>query len=99
MLSVAKSMGNNGKEYTNIMSINPVPAAIKKAGLPEGFNKLAMFVIENPDMELFETFGNSLKEKIQGSPEWRARNGGQQPVSKPSPAGSGFDDMDDDIPF
>ena len=98
MLTVAKSTGNNGKEYTNIMSINPVPAAIKKAGLPEGFNKLAMFVIENPDMELFETFGNSLKEKIQGSPEWRARNSGQ-PVNKPSPAGSGFDDMDDDIPF
>jgi hypothetical protein len=101
MLSVAKSMGNNGKEYTNIMSINPVPAAIKKAGLPEGFNKLAMFVIENPDMELFETFGNSLKEKIQGSPEWRGRNGGQEqtPVRKPTNTGSGFDDMDDDIPF
>lgn len=101
MLSVAKSTGNNGKEYTNIMSINPVPVAIKKAGLPEGFNKLSMFVIDNPDMELFETFGNSLKEKIQGSPEWRARNGGQgqTPARKPTNTGSGFDDMDDDIPF
>ena len=82
-----------------MISINPVPVAIKKAGLPEGFNKLAMFVIENPDMELFETFGNGLKEKIQGSPEWRARNGGQAPVNKPASSGSGFDDMDDDIPF
>jgi hypothetical protein len=101
MITAAKSTGNNGKEYTNIISINPVPVAIKKAGLPEGFNKLAMFVIENPDMELFETFGNGLKEKIQGSPEWRARNGGQeqQPASKPGSTGSGFDDMDDDIPF
>ena len=101
MITAAKSTGNNGKEYTNIISINPVPVAIKKAGLPEGFNKLAMFVIENPDMELFETFGNSLKEKIQGSPEWRARNGGQEqaPTRKPTNTGSGFDDMDDDIPF
>jgi hypothetical protein len=72
--------------------------AIKKAGLPEGFNKMSMFVIDNPDMELFETFGSSLKEKIQATPEWRARNSGQ-PVIKPAPSGSGFDDMDDDIPF
>jgi hypothetical protein len=97
MITAAKSVGNNGKEYTNIISINPVPVAIKKAGLPEGFNKLAMFVIETPDMELFETFGNGLKEKIAGSPEWRARNGDMP--SKPASAGSGFDDMDDDIPF
>jgi len=98
MLTVAKAIGNNGKEYTNIISINPVPVAIKKAGQPEGFNKLSMFVIDNPDMELFETFGSSLKEKIQATPEWRARNSGQ-PVIKPAPSGSGFDDMDDDIPF
>jgi hypothetical protein len=98
MLTVAKAIGNNGKEYTNIISINPVPVAIKKAGLPEGFNKMSMFVIDNPDMELFETFGSSLKEKIQATPEWRARNAGQ-PVSKPAPSGSGFDDMDSDIPF
>jgi hypothetical protein len=99
MLSVAKSVGNNGKEYTNIMSINPVPMAIKKAGLPEAFNNPSMFVIDNPDMELFETFGSSLKEKIQGSPEWRSRNGGQAHVNKPAPSDSGFDDMDSDIPF
>ena len=98
MITAAKSIGNNGKEYTNIVSINPVPVAIKKAGLPEGFNKLAMFVIDEPDMELFETFGNGLREKIQSSPEWRARSG-DQPVRKAATTGSGFDDMEDDIPF
>lgn len=97
MITAAKSTGNNGKEYTNIVSINPVPVTIKKAGLPEGFNKLNMFVISDPDMELFETFGNGLKEKIQGSPEWRARNG-DMPASKPGSEGSGFDDMED-CPF
>lgn len=98
MITASKAVGNNGKEYTNIVSINPVPVAIKKAGMPEGFNKLAMFVISNPDMELFETFGNGLKEKITSSPEWRARGPAPQPA--PGSTGSGFDDMDDDsIPF
>ena len=97
MITASKAVGNNGKEYTNIVSINPVPVAIKKAGMPQGFNKLATFSIDNPDMDLFETFGNGLREKITSSPEWRARN--QTPVSKPIPVGTGFDDMNDDIPF
>ena len=95
MITASKALGNNGKEYTNIVSINPVPVAIKRGGMPEGFNKLAMFVISNPDMELFETFGNGLKEKITSSPEWRARS----PQHVPDRPSSGFDDMDDDIPF
>jgi hypothetical protein len=94
MLSVAKSIGNNGKEYTNIMSVNPVPQAIKKAGLPDGVNKQAMFTIMNPDMELFETFSNNLKEKIKASPEWASNS--KQGAAK---NGSGFEDMGDDIPF
>jgi hypothetical protein len=94
MLSVAKSIGNNGKEYTNIMSVNPVPMAIKKAGLPEAVNKTAMFTIMDPDMELFETFSNNLKEKIKASPEWESNS--KREVAK---SGSGFDDLDGDIPF
>ena len=99
MITASKALGNNGKEYTNIVSINPVPVAIKRGGMPEGFNKLAMFVISNPDMELFETFGNGLKEKITSSPEWRARSPAQNPQPAPGSMGSGFDDMDDDCPF
>ena len=100
MITAARALGKNGKEFTNIVSINPVPAAIKRAGLPEGFNKLGSFDIDNPNMELFETFGNGLREKITSSPEWRARNVVQeQPVRKPTNTGSGFDDMDSDIPF
>lgn len=100
MLSVVKEVGNDGNEYTNISSINPVSSQIKKAGLPEPHNELKIFDLEDPDMEMFETFGNKLKEKIKGTPEWAARNGGAQPA-KPAAqqGGSGFDDMDDDIPF
>jgi len=106
MISVAKSVGNNGKEYTNIMSVNPVPAAIKKAGLPSGVNNTAMFAISNPDMELFESFSNGLRDKIKASPEWQAREGGEygrnesmSGADRQARQGSGFDDMDDDIPF
>jgi hypothetical protein len=95
MLSVAKSAGSNGKEYTNIMSVNPVLAAVKKAGLPDGFNKIGLFYIDSPDMDMFDTFSKNLKEKIQSSPEWQSRS---SHASKPS-NGSGFDDLADDIPF
>jgi hypothetical protein len=93
MLSVAKSAGSNGKEYTNIMSVNPVMASVKKAGLPEGFNKLGLFYIDSPDMEMFETFSRNLQEKIQSSPEWQARSKHEAK----SKGGSGFDDLDNDF--
>jgi hypothetical protein len=95
MITAAKALGNNGKEYTNIVSVNPVPAAIKKAGMPAGFNKLAIFEIDTPDMELFETFRDRLKEQIQSSPEWRGNESNQKDTS----AKSAFDDLDEDVPF
>jgi hypothetical protein len=96
MLSVAKSLGNNGKEYTNIMSVNPVPVAIKKAGLPVGFNDPAIFSIADADMDLFETFSKNLKEKIQASPEWQAR---EQYTKTETSGGQSMEDIDEDIPF
>jgi hypothetical protein len=96
MVSVIKAMGNNGKEYTNIAAIMSVPPAIKKAGMPEGYNELKMFSIDEPDMVLFEGFSNGLREKIGKSPEWQARSDSPR---KAKDTGSGFDDMDDDIPF
>ena len=101
MISVAKSLGNNGKEYTNIMSVNPVPKQIKSAGLPEGLNKLSLFSIEDPDMELFETFSDGLKSKIKASPEWQSRENAmsKNAASRSAPQGGAFDDMKDDLPF
>lgn len=90
MLSVGKTIGNNGKEYTNILGINPVPASIKKAGLPEAHNEAKTFDIENPDLDFFDTFSIYLKEKIEASPEWKAR---QKTSSHP------LGDDDDDLPF
>jgi len=98
MISVIKAMGNNGKEYTNIAAIMSVPPAIKKAGMPKGHNELKLFEIAEPDMALFDSFSSGLKEKIQKSPEWQGRGGSSAPAPSKAPS-SGFDDMDDDIPF
>jgi hypothetical protein len=95
MISVIKSTGNNGKEYTNIAAIMQVPPQVKKAGLPQGHNKTGLFSIDEPDMEMFNTFSDGLKKKIQDSPEWNSRDA----VSQPRQGGSGFEDMEDDIPF
>ena len=98
MISVIKAMGNNGKEYTNIAAIMSVPLAIKKGGIPEGHNDLKLFSIDEPDMALFDSFSNGLREKIQKSPEWQARGGSSAPTTAKT-ASSDSDDMDDDIPF
>jgi hypothetical protein len=104
MISVAPSIGNDGREYSNIVSVNAVPASIKKSGLPDGYNKTSIFHIPNADMDLFETFSRNLQEKIMASPEWQQRKGSginhQPPVpAAPVPALAVLDDMDDDIPF
>jgi hypothetical protein len=100
MISVIKAAGANGKEYTNIAAIMSVPPAIKKAGMPSGHNALTIFSIDEPDMTMFDSFSDGLKQKIQGSPEWQARNGGgSSPAPAPEKTGGGFEDMDDDIPF
>ena len=92
---------NNGNTYTNISNINPVPAAIKKNGLPEGKNELKIFSIDEPDMDLFESFSDNLKNKIRQSPEWDRLYGSAEPVSTSSNVAkpANFDDLEDDLPF
>jgi hypothetical protein len=58
-----------------------------------------VFRLAEPDYELYDTFGKGLKAMIEASPEWQALQGNksaQKPVKAPS---SGFDDMEDDLPF
>ena len=97
MVNVAHKPRKNGQGvYANVINVTPVPVAYKELGLPEGHNKPALFQISEPDMELFNSFGDYLKKTIEASPEWQAyikRSGGQ------ASAGSGVDDMDDDLPF
>jgi hypothetical protein len=93
MISVIKTPSENGKEYSNINAITPVPAVVKKNGLPSYFNEAKIFSIDNPDMELFATFSDYLRAKIESSPEWRGRN------KSVAYTGGGVEDLDEDLPF
>jgi hypothetical protein len=91
MITVTKDVGEDGKEYTNIANINPVPGAMR-AQCKNGHNEPKMYSISEHDEELFNTFGKRLQEKIALSPEFQAM--------QKKPGGSGFDDMEDDqMPF
>jgi len=95
MLSVIKAQGNNGKEYTNVAAVMSVPKSVRAAGLPEPHNEPKMFVIDTPDMDMFEKFSENVRAKISSSPEWQARG----KSSGKSSAKTSFDDMEDDVPF
>ena len=102
MLTVIQRPGKNGKLYANVKAVSPVPSVIKSAGLPPAINVNQVFRLADPDLELYETFGKGLKAMIEASPEWQAyqgKKGAQTPARKPTNTGSGFDDMDDDLPF
>jgi hypothetical protein len=85
--------------YSNVKGVAPVPSVIKSAGLPPAINPNQVFRLAEPDYELYDTFGKGLKAMIEASPEWQALQGkkpAQNAVKAPS---SGFDDMEDDLPF
>jgi hypothetical protein len=50
-------------------------------------------------MEMFETFGARMKEKLQSTPEWKARFNTAPERKAPAKHDSGFDDIESDIPF
>jgi hypothetical protein len=102
MITTTKSE-REGKEYTNIANINPVPKVIKDNGMPAGVNKTVLFAISDADMEIFDTLSENLKKKIMASPEWETYQGKpKQPTASEYAKASGkgaFSDLDDTIPF
>ena len=100
MLNVIERQGNDGKMYVNVAGVSPVPAMIKQAGLPPAVNKNEIFNLSEPDMDLFESFSDNLKNKIKASPEGQKLFGGASApaAGAPAPAGAGGVE-DDDIPF
>jgi hypothetical protein len=99
MLNVTETE-SNGKTYANVSSITPLPRAIPK---PAGVHPLVMFDLDKPDMKVFESFYDKLKEVIQQSQEWQARTakmtGQPAQASKPKAEPESLIDMADDVPF
>ena len=98
LLNIVQEAGQDGQVYTKIKAITPMLKGMPK---PEPVNQNFIFDADDPDMEAFSKFSDKMKETINNCREWRARRAGGKPATTATaPAqGSGFDDMDDDIPF
>jgi hypothetical protein len=88
----------NGKTYSNVAGLTPMPAALKNSK-PAGVHEFVRFDLDEPDMAVFATFHEKLQEAIKRSPEWAQKHGTKHREPAMAGGGSGFDDMDDDIPF
>lgn len=98
MLNIIDRVGTDGKTYTNVNGITPVPSVIKQNGLPVAVNPNEIFNLQDPDWNMFEGFSENLKKKIIASPEFNKAKGSSAPQAK-EPAAQYPDDMGDDIPF
>lgn len=99
MLNIIET-NKEGKTYTNVNGVTPVPAIIKQNGMPSGINKQEMFNLSSPDMEMFNTFSDNLKAKISSSPEWQKLQGRkEEPAPKAAGSAAASIAEDDDIPF
>ena len=85
----------NGKTYTNVAGITPLPGALKNAK-PAPVHNNVVFDLDTPDMKVFATFHEKLQDAIKKSPEWSNATG--QP-SERHDTRSQFDDIDTEIPF
>ena len=83
MINVTESE-SAGKIYSNVAGITPIPGALKNHK-PAPVHPNAMFDLDEPDMELFDTFYAHLQDIIKSSPEYAAKMG--RPAPKAAPAG------------
>jgi hypothetical protein len=65
----ATTSETNGKTYTNVASITPLPGALKNAK-PAAVHEPLIFNLDEPDMNVFNGFHEKLQEAIKRSPEW-----------------------------
>ena len=87
----ATTSETNGKTYTNVAGLTPLPGALKNSK-PAPVHNNIIFDLDAPDMKVFESFHEKLQDVIRKSPEFAAH--GDKPHG-----GSGFEDMDNDPPF
>lgn len=81
--------------YANVASISPIPKQMR-ASLPEGFNELQFFDVEEPDMGMFSTFSEKLRLVISASEEFKARANPHKHTEMPDNEPS---DPDGDVAF
>lgn len=85
----------NGKTYTNVAGLTPLPGALKNAK-PAPVHAPVVFDLDQPDMNVFGTFHEKLQEAIKKSPEWAALQRGKNHSNHAVPD---MEDEDASIPF
>lgn len=65
---------NNGKTYTNVAGLTPLPSALKNSK-PTPVHENVIFNLDEPDWALFDSFHDKLKEAIKRSPEYAQASG------------------------
>lgn len=78
MLNITTSE-NNGKTYTNIAGITPLPQALKNAK-PAAVHDNITFDLDQPDWTAFQNFHEKLQETIKKSPEFAMAAGNATPA-------------------
>lgn len=89
----ATTSETNGKTYTNVAGLTPLPGALKNAK-PAPVHENIMFDLDAPNMAVFSKFHEKLQEAIKKSPEWAAH---QRKSSAQQPSQEYGDD--EEIPF
>lgn len=84
---------NNGKTYSNVGGLTPLPAALKNAK-PAPAHEPVLFNLDEPDMAVFATFHEKLQDAIKNSPEWKKANGNAH-----APTNNQGSGLEDDIPW
>ena len=92
----------DGRSFANIASVGALPRGLPapRAQVPE-----VVFDLDSPDAwQDIELLPAGVRRQVELSPEWRAvlaKRGAPAaaPAAQAGAAGSGFDDMDSDIPF
>lgn len=80
----------HNESYANVQGIVALPKGME---CPEVVNPLQKFDIDNPDMDLFESFTDKMKDRIRKAPEWSS----DSPNSTYGTAHG--QEFEDDIPF
>jgi hypothetical protein len=85
------------KDYANILGVSPLPKGMQP---PPPVIAPVIFSMSDPTCgEDLPLLPQRLREQIEASPEWRELTRRAAPAAQAGAAGSGFDDMDSDIPF
>lgn len=99
MVNVTHRKSQKGKDYANVSSLTPLPAALRHAK-PAPVLPSAIFDLDHFNEALFNSFHEKLKEKINNSIE---RKGGSKADHAPSKghadANVPVEAYEDDIPF